>query len=156
MRTYLGAAIACFTLMLTGIARADHFADYNFQCDARNKSVFLDYRLSCDDLNGGNHNDIHDNNGGNNNNCNTNGNSDQNNSNCGLPPVDNNNGGNCQTPPCDPKPVCPPCDPKCPHDPTDPHDPAVVPLPASSALGGVGLAILALGSWVRSRRVARA
>jgi hypothetical protein len=157
MRTYLGAAIACLTLMLTGIARADHFSDFNSQCNARNKSVFLNYQVCSDDLkdhgNGGNGGNNDQGNGGNNNQGNggnnDQGNNDGGNGKCGLPTVDN--GGSCDThdsckPPCDPKPTCP----------TDPHDPAVVPLPASSALGGVGLAALALVGWVRSRRLARA
>jgi hypothetical protein len=41
----------------------------------------------------------------------------------------------CPKPPCDPTPKTP-----------------VVPLPASSALGGVGLAALALTSWIKRRR----
>jgi hypothetical protein len=150
MRTYLGVGIACLTLMLTGIARADYFNSNDNGCNARNKSVFLDYQISCNDLHGNNnHNDIDDNKGGNGGNqgpCTNNNNNDNNGGNC-LPPVDTGCGDThvCTPPPCTPS--------TCPHD---PHDPAVVPLPASSALGGVGLAALALIGWIKSRRVARA
>ncbi len=154
MRTYLGAAIACLTLMLTGIARADHFSDFNSQCNARNKSVFLDYQVCSDDLNNHQGNNGKNDNQGGNGDCNNGGNNSDPGNNICPPPVDN--GGGCDTDNnngcgdnhgCDPKPPCPP---PC------PHDPAVVPLPASSALGGVGLAALALIGWVKSRRVARA
>jgi hypothetical protein len=41
-------------------------------------------------------------------------------------------------------------------EPTCPTDPASVPLPASSEMAGAGLAVAAMFSWMRSRRVARA
>jgi hypothetical protein len=37
-----------------------------------------------------------------------------------------------------------------------PTDPASVPLPASSEMAGAGLAVAAMFSWIRSRRLARA
>jgi hypothetical protein len=140
MRTYLGAGIACLTLMLTGIARADHLQGFDGVCDPRNKTYNVSYQIDCDDLKD------HGNQGNGNNGNFDNGNKGDNGGGICLPPpcVDNNDGCDHSHDGCDHhKPTCP----------TDPHDPAVVPLPASSALGGVGLAALALIGWLRSKRV---
>ncbi|MGA3068566.1 MAG: hypothetical protein ABSF29_17120 [Tepidisphaeraceae bacterium] len=135
MRTYLGAAVIALTMMVTGIARADNYHGYNDgYCDPRLKTYDISYQINCEDLK--NHYDI-----------------------CHDVKGDGKDGKNDF---CPFVPVCPidnHCDkghdhdgctpPPCPHD---PHDPAVVPLPASSEMGGAGLAVLAVIGWIKSRR----
>jgi len=161
MKTFIGASVVCLCLMLTGIARAGYNgSDY---C-GKNKSYDLPYFLCSQDLS--NH-DCTNQDGGNHNhgdggsvllpgNCQPPGDTDG----------DHNPGGGCDNGGysdkggCDnggggDKGGCGDNGGKGCHGGDGDNPPSVVvPLPASSALGGVGIVIASVYGWLRSRRAA--
>jgi hypothetical protein len=161
MKTVFGAGVVCIAMMLSTVARA---ADtHQFCYDSKNKSYNLDFRCSSDDLKGCITDQIKDGDNG--------GDKGGNGCTITLPPdntpdntpVCDNNKGDCDNhnPDChNDKKDCDKhdCDDhhgdchKKPCDPVDPNTPAV-PLPASSALGGVGLAAVVLMGYARSRKL---
>jgi hypothetical protein len=151
MKNVFGAGVVCIALMLGGVARASESHD-SFTYDCKNKTYNLDYRDYCPDLKGCITNQDKDDHGKgdctvtipdvtppDNTNCDDNkGGCDNHNLDCDKDPkgCDDKGHGDCHKP----------CNP------VDPNTPAV-PLPASSALGGVGLAAVALMGYVRSRKL---
>ncbi|MGD1277799.1 MAG: hypothetical protein ABR964_11330 [Tepidisphaeraceae bacterium] len=166
MRIYIGVSFVCLSLMLAGNARAAYGGSHY---GARNGSWDLPYFLVSQDLrnhDGGNVTPPNNNNGDKN----------KHGDDGGVtlpppcqPPADNNNpgcgdkgdkdGGCLGGGDKDDKGGKGGCDngpPHCPHNPGGGGDVTVVPLPASSALGGVGLVIAGLYTWLRGRRTTTA
>jgi hypothetical protein len=159
MKKQLAIGMLCMALTGAGTAFASHTDGYSNKCYDVNYNVHSDdLKPSCDqqDNKGGKDNkDNKDNDGL----CGNKGGDDLK---CDAPKIDNkcddhkicdDNKAGCDTgKDCDKDHGhgdggCKP--PTCPHDPTPP----AVPLPASSALGGVGLALVGLMSWLRGRKV---